>query len=355
MFGRKKENNIPAKPEITANLQLMPDAFYGGKDPIVHYQSNGQKNIKPPARGSLLKNKKLFFIAGGILFVACIVGISWYYFSQANQAVKIAQPVAKEENPLPEIPEEKIPEESPQAAATATEEISTSTEITAPSLAERPLEFPQVFLTNSADIDSDSLTDAEEEIFGTDSGTWDTDGDGYYDGQEVYNLYNPKGTAPMRIIDSGIVQEYVNPTLQYRLYYPVEWQIGSVDIENNQVLFSSASGDFIEVNVFEKEAGEIFQDWFARKAGGQNYLDLEEFTNRFKEIGLKRNDDLTAYFSAKGGPASGGESDKVYVFIYHPGATGFIAYRHVMQLMLQSFRPSKTSIEIPDQVVLPIE
>lgn len=346
MFGRKKESNIPAKPKITANLLLMPEAFYGGKDPVVHYQS-AKAEIKPPVGGKMaLKNKKLFFIIGGILLTACIAGISWYYFSQANQAVKIVQPAVEEENPLQEIPEEKVPEEALQAVVTTTEETATSTEITALSLLERPLEFPQIFLTNSADTDSDSLTDVEEEIFSTDSGTWDTDGDGYYDGQEVYNLYNPKGTAPMRIIDSGLVQEYVNPAWQYRLYYPVEWQVGSVDAENKQVLFSSASGDFIEVNVFEKEAGEIFRDWFARKAGGQNYLDLEGFTNRLKESGFKRNDDLTAYFES---------GDKVYVFIYHPGTTGFIAYRHVMQLMLQSFRPSKTSIDIPEQVVLPTE
>ena len=47
------------------------------------------------------------------------------------------------------------------------------------------------------DSDNDSLTDFMEEIYGTDKNNPDTDGDGYLDGQEVQNGYNPKGPGKL--------------------------------------------------------------------------------------------------------------------------------------------------------------
>ena len=223
------------------------------------------------------------------------------------------------------------------------EEVSTTTTVLNKQFV---VDFPPLFLTDSADLDTDSLTDMEEEIFDTDSGIWDTDGDGYYDGQEVFNLYNPKGAAPMRIIDSGLVLEYVNPIRQYRTYYPASWQVGSVDSSASHVLLSAATGDFISVSAFTKGEKETFEDWFAREAEGQQYADLKKFVNRFQEEGLKRKDDLVAYFMS---------GNDIYILSYHPGTSGFVPFRHLVQMLYQSFRPSKTAVEIPLQPVLPPE
>ena len=43
----------------------------------------------------------------------------------------------------------------------------------------------------SLDSDDDGLTDAMEEIYGTDKNNPDTDGDGYLDGDEIENGYDP--------------------------------------------------------------------------------------------------------------------------------------------------------------------
>lgn len=48
-----------------------------------------------------------------------------------------------------------------------------------------------------ADSDSDGLTDAEEELYGTDPENPDTDADGYPDGSEVLKGYNPLGSGKM--------------------------------------------------------------------------------------------------------------------------------------------------------------
>jgi hypothetical protein len=41
-------------------------------------------------------------------------------------------------------------------------------------------------------LDNDGLTDLEEEIFGTDSGTSDTDKDGYYDVRKLIICITPE-------------------------------------------------------------------------------------------------------------------------------------------------------------------
>ncbi len=361
MWWKKKKQPVAEKLALTARFLVMPEVFYGGRDPVVYFKNIAGKNKNASKRqlpslaklgagklGAFIQKKWVRYAGLGLIFLIVVISISVYYLQQAG-LLKFNQPetatVAEEqkiENKEAVIPEEKISESEIATTTVVVPELETAT--TTLSLAERELEFPQIFLTNSTDQDNDSLTDIEEEIFGTDSGQWDSDGDGYYDGQEVFNLYNPKGTAPMKIIDSGIVQEYINPNWQYRLYYPVGWQVGAVDEEANQVLISALTGDYVEVNAFKKESKETFQDWFARKAGGQKYSELEIFSNRFLESGQRISDELAAYFVS---------GDNIYVLIYHPGASGFIPFRQVMVLLRQSFRPSKTLVEIPAQVILP--
>lgn len=361
MFWRKKEQ----KPEeLSSGIKVIPDEFYGAKDPVVHYkgiiakggprpavlpkENAGQAThgISRLAVPSWLKNKKIKIILLVAFFVLAVAGISWYYINQATRARNLKEsvtPVTIQE-PVQDVVQnsnvETVASSSPML------EQEGPVEETAPTSTEPTLEFPNVQLLDSADLDSDFLTDMEEEMFGIDPSKWDTDGDGYYDGQEVFNLYNPQGIAPMKIIDSGLVKEYVNPAWQYRLYYPAQWALGTIEVEASHVLFSALSGDFVEVVAEKMNAGETFADWFSRNAIGQQFSDLQEFTNRFKENGWKRNDDLVAYFVG---------NDNVFILIYHPGGLDTIPYRHVMQIMAQSFRPVKTSATIPEQPIVPPE
>ncbi|MBI4427130.1 MAG: hypothetical protein HY569_01435 [Candidatus Magasanikbacteria bacterium] len=357
MFFWKKDKNQTVEPP-PENIIKIPEEFYGAKDPVVHYAKSTvviQKagNVAAPVSKSpsgaqsapklgFLRNKKAIYLLAGLVFLLVVGLISWYYISPALKqapapAAVVSESKPKEEQPAVETPPEEIAAEA--EIATSTEEITAP-----PSLVGQTLQFPTILLANSADIDSDSITDLEEEVFGTDSGTWDTDGDGYYDGQELFNLYNPAGIAPMKLIDSGLAKEYVNPAWQYRVFYPAQWQVGEVDDEKKAVLFSAITGDYVEIFVSPKNFGETFEDWFAREAVGQNYADLQPFVNRFQEGGWKRTDDLTAYFIT---------DSVVFALVYNPGVTDSIPFRHIMQMMVQSFRPGKTSVVVPEQTVLP--
>lgn len=377
LFGKKdkkKKSGDAAEKQPDFEIETMPDAFYGGKNPVVYEQSRTtpsgsamQKKASPIKASSIKKSafsavgkepifkKKWFLITTVTVFVAAVAGISWYYIYQANRAIpRVGQTNGQRPtSSLVEIPIGEVEEPAvvapPEQATTTDSGVATSTPedmaaTSTPSLADQPIEFPSTFLVDSSDIDSDNLTDVEEELFGTDSGNSDTDSDGYFDGLEIYNLYNPRGLAPIRLVDSGLVREYVHPLLGYRLYYPAGWEIGTVDPEGRQVLFSAATGDFIEIRAVEKQPNDSFAAWFGRNARGQQFLDLETIVNRFEEEGYQRDDSLVAYFVM---------DRVVYVLVYHPGVTGTIPYRNVMRMMTQSFRPDQTFTELPEQAVLP--
>ncbi len=384
MFWRKKKKikKISAK---NLKVRTIPNIFYGGNDPLIYHtpksvtptkqrgilQKTAKKEkkelrgIESGQRFSFLKSRKTIISLFVVFFVLALSAISWYYMRdyfaaqrlvkqrqegtvQIEEVEKIEQPEIVEE---PEIELEPVGVlEVVTSTVTTTEFVEpiTTTELETivqpPIIGKNVITFPVISLLDTPDIDSDQLTDAEEEIFDTDSGGFDTDKDGYYDGQEVLNLYNPKGVAPIKIIDSGFVKEYLNSSKSYRLYHPTSWQVGSVDIQGDQVLFSSIKGDYVEVRVVEKRSDENFQQWFDRVATAQKYGDLLQFVNRFDVEGMKRRDGLVAYFD---------RFDSVVVMVYHVNTPGPIAYRNIMQLMMQSFRHSGSSSIIPEQEIIP--
>ena len=377
MFGKKEA--APAVPTTSAvSVTTIPTAFYGGKDPEIYPEvkevSHGAaapvsppKNIQelppvaplveqigtPPvsAHQRIEKpkdsapeqksgSKKIIFLFVGVIVIA-VAGISWYYlrpfFAAKPERALDVPPLVNTQNTLP--PQENIP---PPVVATST----IVEEPVLPSLSSSTvILFPNALISVAPDIDGDELTDMEEELFRTDSGPWDTDADGYHDGREVFNLYNPTGTAPEKIIDSGLVREYVNPVWQYRLYYPTSWQVDAVDPNGDQVLLSSISGEYIEVRAFKKQVGESFDMWFAEHARGESYTDLVSRTNRFQIPTRYRSDGFVGYVES---------TDAIFVLLYRTGIQEtFVRFPHVHTVLLQSFRPYRTLTDIPKQIVLP--
>ena len=96
LFRKEKETEI--EPGISAEINVIPDAFYGGKDPMIHYgsareQKQGvglqlkEKNVESSVLSRFFANKKLFYATIGLVFTAIVGLISWYYISQATKQV----------------------------------------------------------------------------------------------------------------------------------------------------------------------------------------------------------------------------------------------------------------------------
>lgn len=379
MFGKKDKDKIEPEQPVTARIETMPGAFYGGADPII-YQNTSVKAeggtpltapppplpkppvvppkaqpprvAAPPAssdKSSLQKppapkpssKKKIILVAGIIVFL--LLAVLGYYLYPSI----MGKNTPSENNISPTTT--SFVASPPVIAVVPTStipiiETPTTTPTTTP--VQRGggfLTLPSISYATSRDDDADALTTREEEVFLTDPEVWDTDNDGYYDGLEVANLYNPKGIAPQKIVDSGLVREYVNPVYQYRFYYPASWRVDAVAQEFNDILISADTGDYIEIRVFPKETNVSFASWFGSTLPGENFLSLNTFANRFQISGYKRSDSQVGFFET---PTA------IYSVIYFYGEEKNL-YPHIMEMVLQSFRPTKGGFDLPLQPVLP--
>ncbi len=392
---KKNSKERPPEAPVLARVTVIPDSFYGGANPVVYaheapshadHSSVAPKmipvgQVTPPtpqkpvvsrradmkAAMDTTEDKKndqeskqresdmldipkegtsrpVFMWAGVGITLIVLVGISYWYVTRSLQTTN--RPLSPLPPSFEAIPQPQIrPVEPPpaqvvaQVPTTSISEVPTSTRQTLPTLS------PLSLLPDDADIDNDGLTDTEEDVLQTDSGTWDTDGDGYYDGQEVMNLYNPTGFAPVKIIDSGRVLEYTQPLHSWKIYYPTPWDVGTVEDSVPHVLFSAVTGDYIEVIESEKLPGETFELWFARVLQNQRFSDLLKKTNRFMIPYYIRQDGLVGYVE---------DMNRVYVVAYHQGSANVVLYRHIFDMMMQSFRLGGSAISTPDQPRIPV-
>lgn len=394
-FGlfKKTPKEKPAEAPLVARVTVIPDSFYGGANPVVYAdqpKATEETSVAPrtipvgesapatpskpvlPRRADMKaamdaeektavegttpsatdmmdipeegKSHAVFLWVGIGLTILVLAGVSfWYVTRSSGNANNPLPPPPPTFEPLP-VPVTPVVVPEPAPIVTTTPEAPTSTVPT--TTFGTPLSLPLTnILPDDADADKDGLTDTEEEMLQTDSGTWDTDADGYYDGQEVMNLYNPIGFAPVKIIDSGRVLEYSHPTHGWKVYYPTPWDVGVVDASSTQILFSAVTGDFVEIRESEKLPGETFDTWFARAATNQRFGELVRKTNRFMIPLYVRQDGLVGYVE---------DANRVYVIIYRQGSASVLLYRHIIDMMMQSFRPSDTVISTPEQPRIPV-
>lgn len=355
MFGKKPENPIQ-KPSPTVSVQTMPADFYGGINPVIKFKkvekeivldskpnlTNSEKKLldKSTAVGAgdplhavnILTNKKYSIIFWGTLFVLAVGGAGGYYYLQSRNQVKVALP-----NP-PKIEVAPIVSE-PVVVPTNTEAVAVVTDTAPKFLPEAPVDFPSYLLGDSPDLDKDNITDLAEDLFGTDPSNPDTDGDGYNDGHEVFYLYNPAGKEPIRLVESQFVKEYKNSNFGYSVLYPTTWALGLVDEREREVLFSTLTGENIEIRTFDLAPQQTFSDWFVQWGKEQNYQNLLDFQTRFLEPGKNRNDSLVYYFI---------DNNHVYVMLYHTTDSSVVNYRSVMVMMARSFKSAQ--FVVPDNI-----
>lgn len=329
----------------------MPADFYGGNDPAVKFKAvektvdmskfedkevvkadekkaldkatvaGGASPIHP---ANILTNRKFIIIGGIILFILFALGAAGYYWWQGRKAAAgNATPPASTAQSV--IPTTSVPNITP----TTTEQITPTTTEEIPAIKETAIEFPSPLLGESVDFDNDGITDVAEEVYGTDPTNPDTDGDTYPDGHELFYLYNPNGFEPKKLIDSGLVKQYLNPFFNYGLYYPTNWAVGTVDTEARQVLFSTLTGENIEVRVFDITPGEALADWLVVNAPTERLADLVDFTTRFGLQGKMRKDGLVYYFIS---------GNHLYALVYHTTDSNVVNYKIVLEVMARSFQ-----------------
>lgn len=368
-------------------IHTIPDEFHGGNNPNVYEEKQQAKqrvqekldknNSNEDESHNYQKNKqaslrKKILIGGGIFLLLLLVGggSAFMFYSPNSSLVGLVglfdaqdkkdktkkkstkkrqrqdsesededKSKTKKDAGVKQISNTSTTQTSSKKTETSSQSSVDDTRVTA-----QPLEFPDILSSDSIDLDSDDLTDKEEELLDTDSGRWDSDGDGYYDGQELRNLYNPNKKAPAELIKADTVVDYKNPRWGYEVYYPKKWKQSAVTDDYSQILFSSITGDYIEIRKEDKKPTESFNDWFARRVEGEKRGDLQQFSNELEVKGYRRSDNLVVYFPFE---------DQVYLLIYNPGTTENILFREIMIMMYQSFNPTGDNTDLESQNIIP--
>ena len=182
---------------------------------------------------------------------------------------------------------------------------------------------------SSLDTDKDSLTDMEEELYGTDSRKADTDGDSYADGHEIENGYNPLIAGSARWNVSGKVLVYTNPNHNYTLLYPAKWTAQAADIQLKEVQFvSSDEEQYMSIKYEDNPKGLTPLLWY-QSLGRKDYASMRAV--KISDLdGLISPDGLSLYLG-------GGTGKPLFVFTYNVGLKNQLDYFFTFTMMQNSF------------------
>ncbi len=338
--GKKPEATPVSKTAFEAEMFVMPEGYRHGKvaptvepkkvqptqTPIV--QPAKKPPVHPLVKKGMSKGAKAFIVADIIIIIG--VGIAGYIYLRSR-------PV-----PTPVVTETPIATPPPRQIEEPLEKIED------PDTSNTDVTSPFAKLVPGVDSDSDGLSDIEEQIvYGTNPSLPDTDGDGFLDGNEVFHRYNPAGTAPGELLESGLAKNYFADF--FSIYYPATWTAGVVtqenlkgftstasfvDAEGNVVpsyastaVFAAPTGEKISMSVSAINAlpNQLEQSW--REAFITNTL-----LSTTSKTGLRvllTQDKLNAMIVL---------SDRVLVFVYDPGLKTTIDYQQTFQMMFNSIK-----------------
>lgn len=180
----------------------------------------------------------------------------------------------------------------------------------------------------SEDRDNDQFTDIEEDLFGTNKESADTDGDTYLDGSEVMNLYNPNGKD--QLFKSGKIFDYYSQIYRFRVLYPKQWTKAVNETDNNQgdLAFNIGNGHNIIIKIETNSTHQSIDDYYKGINDGQAALPSQKIISD-TWIGISSKDELVYYITDL-------NKERIYIFSYVPGDNKSLDYIHVFKAMVKS-------------------
>ncbi|MFA5185894.1 MAG: fibronectin type III domain-containing protein [Patescibacteria group bacterium] len=176
------------------------------------------------------------------------------------------------------------------------------------------------------DSDSDGTTDLEEALFGTDSHNPDTDGDGFLDGNEVYNLYNPAGKAPAKLEGSELVQT-ISGAIGWNMSVPKSWTVSDLSADGARATIVTGHGETFKLTIEDNPNNQKVLDWYMAHHEGVNPSMILKYRSKHGYEGIIGVDMLTTYIPW---------GNKIFSFTYDLDGQTFINYRTTYYMMLNS-------------------
>lgn len=254
----EKDNNLNSRLDQDFIVHNMPS-------PVC--SSTTLKREEGVAPGNHKKTGLIIIILGtllivGMVYVAYILMIK--PTTTNNQTQKEEQLPALANNPEPT----NLLSQAPISSSPLAPENNNPTTTIESSIT--PVEPEVVAIPKSAtliDADSDGLSDAEEQLIGSNPDKIDSDGDGNTDLIEIKNSYNPAGNG--RLASSSRMVFYRNSSLKYSFIYPKDWILKSLN-GNETIMVSSADENyFVQIIHQVNQDGLNITDWYQKEFSGQ--------------------------------------------------------------------------------------
>ncbi len=186
------------------------------------------------------------------------------------------------------------------------------------------------------DLDSDGLTDSEEVVFGSNPQLPDTDGDGYLDANEVFNLYAPVVRAPSILLTQAMMQT-VSSTVGWQALAPKAWTVERSQ-ESSDVVIRVPSGEVFVLKIEPNPTKQDIRAWVAQSRGSRVDQVVELRSNKYGLPFYLGPDRLTAFIPW---------DDRVLSVSYQLGMQVFVNYRTTFGMLLNSLR-LQGSPNVPD-------
>lgn len=230
---------------IDSEIHVMPERFYHA----------------PKKRGNLVT---IIIVVVGVLLIGGL-GIAAYVFTQRLEAPQTDQsePVAEmpSQPSTPEIEDEPTPIPSDTVPTTTQNTTPTTTETTTEP--DEPEPDPTPVVLPAPDSDRDGLSDQEERLYGTLQDNNDSDGDGFIDGTELVNDYDP--TQPqVALADSSLFRVFEGSL--FSMWIPADWSEQSVS-GDTLLAVQDQNGSRVSVSTIQNSnnrsideiAGQLYQ------------------------------------------------------------------------------------------------
>jgi len=345
MFGKKEKNQQvklqgqetpAAKPKKdNYDIKVMPVKFH---------------KFLAPKKGGLLKLLIIFFVA--LIVVAGISFGAFYLFTNMNQSPPqppepvINKNAAPSNDNVNEVNQNDNTNESVNENVNINENanINENVNINANVNSNTNINVPVPATDNlgyfsSHDADNDQLTDIEEDIYQTEKRKPDTDADGFIDGQEIINGYNPKAAGASSLELSGLVNKYTNPKFNYEILHISTWLAKPSDQSLKEIIFQSATGEFVEVLIEDNPENLGLIEWYLTQQVGANISQLDKKTDKQGYEILVSPDKLTYFL------LNNDDKERIYIISYMIGNKTSINFLTSFEMMINSFKLIKSSVE----------
>ncbi len=287
----------------------MPDA---AKEPIIYTMP---ERFYTPTKKGIAPSTVLFAVAGAGFFLV-VGGATWYF----TRGLRVTPP-----SPASSVSQEAVvPIESPLSP-----DVPLSAQPSLQPIIEEPPVTPsETALPRAADVDADGLTAREETLFRTSETQPDSDADGYLDGHEVINLYNPAGTAPEKLEAAGLATTFRNGLFGYEFLYPSGWKQESADSGGREVVFRTETTEVVRVSAMDNPNGLMLPEWYQTYAKEASPV-LREIVSKNGSRGLATPNGFNVFF---------GEKNTAFVLKYDTGTEAAVNFPRAFELLQISWR-----------------